>query len=255
VVRVVDGDTLVVAIDGREEKVRLIGVDTPESVDPRRPVEYFGREASAFLSGLVEGKRVALAGGAGSQNRDRYGRLLRYVYLEDGTLVNAEIIRRGYGLAYTRFPFERMEEFRGYERQARAQGRGLWTEASAPGAAALSETTALSETAALSETTALSGAEPAPGGGAPPASAAFPEPAGSSGVVAPPGVVAPRGENRRVAALEQTVYVTRTGSRYHRPGCRYLSRSVIAMALKEAASRYGPCRSCRPPAPTSESGG
>jgi micrococcal nuclease len=123
VVRVVDGDTLL--LDGNE-RVRLIGVDTPESVDRRRPVEYYGKEASAFTRRLAEGKRVRLA--FDQQRKDRYGRTLAYVHLEDGTLLNAEIIRQGYGQAYTRFPFRYLEQFRAYEREAREQRRGLWAE-------------------------------------------------------------------------------------------------------------------------------
>ena len=120
-VRVVDGDTLL--LDG-DERVRLIGVDTPESVDPRRPVEEFGKEAAAFTRRLAEGRRVRLE--FDQEPRDRYGRTLAYVYLEDGTFLNAEIIRQGYGHAYTRFPFRYTEEFRSYEREAREQRRGLW---------------------------------------------------------------------------------------------------------------------------------
>jgi len=120
-VRVIDGDTL--ELDGGE-RVRLIGVDTPESVDPRRPVEYFGKEASAFTRRLAEDRMVALQ--YDEDTRDRYGRTLAYVYLEDGTFVNAEIIRQGYGHAYTRFPFRYQEEFLALERQAREEGRGLW---------------------------------------------------------------------------------------------------------------------------------
>ena len=119
--RVVDGDTVIVGGVGR---VRLIGVDTPESVDPRRPVEFFGKEASAFTRRLVEGKRVRLA--YDWERTDRYGRTLAYVYLPDGTFLNAELIRQGYGHAYTRFPFKYLERFRQFEREARAAGRGLW---------------------------------------------------------------------------------------------------------------------------------
>ena len=119
--RVVDGDTIIVTGVGR---VRLIGVDTPESVDPRRPVEFFGKEASAFTRRLVDGKRVLL--GYDWERTDRYGRTLAYVYLPDGTFVNAEIIRRGYGHAYTRFPFKHLERFRQLEREARQAGHGLW---------------------------------------------------------------------------------------------------------------------------------
>jgi micrococcal nuclease len=120
-VRVVDGDTL--ELDGGE-RVRLIGVDTPETVDPRRPVEYFGKEASAFTRRMAEGKTVRLE--YDQDTRDRYGRTLAYVYLPDGILLNAEIIRQGYGHAYTRFPFRYQEEFLALEREAREQGRGLW---------------------------------------------------------------------------------------------------------------------------------
>jgi len=121
VVRVVDGDTLLL---DRNERVRLIGVDTRETVDPRRPVERFRKEASAFTKRIVEGKKVRLEY---DQDRvDRFGRTLASVYLEDGTFLNAEIVRQGYGHAYTQFPFKYMEEFRGYEHEAREAQRGLW---------------------------------------------------------------------------------------------------------------------------------
>ena len=119
--RVVDGDTIVVRGVG---SVRLIGVDTPETVDPRRPVQFFGREASAFTRRMVEGRRVRLE--YDQERTDRYGRTLAYVWLEDGTHVNAEIIRQGYGFAYTSFPFRYMEDFRRYQREARLAEVGLW---------------------------------------------------------------------------------------------------------------------------------
>lgn len=117
----VDGDTI--ELDGKE-KVRLIGVDTPETKHPKRPVEFFGRQASAFTESLMLSKRVRLEF---DQNRtDRFGRTLAYVFLEDGTFVNAEIIRRGYGFAYTKYPFRHLEHFRAFEREARETERGLW---------------------------------------------------------------------------------------------------------------------------------
>ncbi len=109
--------------------MRLIGVDTPETKHPKKPVQYFGKEASAFTKHMVEGKRVRLEfdqANAHLGHRDRYKRTLAYVFLEDGTLLNAEIIRQGYGHAYTRFPFARAEEFRQYEREARGAELGLW---------------------------------------------------------------------------------------------------------------------------------
>ncbi len=123
--RVIDGDTIVVEIDNKQEKVRLIGVDTPETVHPEKPVEYFGKEASEFTHKMVEGKRVRLE--YDWQKRDKYERLLAYVYLEDGTFLNAEIIKQGYGFAYTRFPFKYLDDFRQYEREARENNRGLWS--------------------------------------------------------------------------------------------------------------------------------
>ena len=120
-VRVIDGDTI--ELDG-SERVRLIGVDTPETVDPRRPVEYFGKEAAAFTRRLAEGKTVRLE--FDRETVDIYGRTLAYVYLPDRTLLNGEIIRQGYGHAYTRFPFRYEREFVGLELEARAAGRGLW---------------------------------------------------------------------------------------------------------------------------------
>lgn len=121
VLRVVDGDTIV--LDGNE-KVRLIGVDTPETVHPTKPVEYFGKEASAFTKKLCEGKKVRLE--YDWQRSDRYGRTLAYVYLVDGIFVNAEIVKQGYGFAYTKYPFKYLEEFRQYERDARVSNAGLW---------------------------------------------------------------------------------------------------------------------------------
>jgi micrococcal nuclease len=122
--RTVDGDTIIVNIAGVKERVRLIGVDTPETKHPRKPVQYFGKEASMFIANTVEGKKVRLE--FDQNQRDKYKRLLAYVYLEDGTFLNAEIIKKGYGHAYTKFPFKYMNEFREYEMEARVRKRGLW---------------------------------------------------------------------------------------------------------------------------------
>jgi len=131
VTRAVDGDTIQVKFpDNTIEKVRLIGIDTPETVDPRKPVECFGKEASAKMKELVNGKTVTLKRKL-NENRDGYGRLLRYVYVGD-LFVNAEMIKQGFAYAYTKYPFDvaLMEEFRQYEKEARENKLGLW----APGA-------------------------------------------------------------------------------------------------------------------------
>lgn len=127
VTRVVDGDTIVVLTNGVTEKVRLIGVDTPETIDPRRPVQCFGKEASAFTKSLLENKDVHIEADSSQDNRDKYGRLLRYVFLSDGTLLNQEIIAEGYGHEYTyHTPHKYQNEFRTAERSARESKKGLW---------------------------------------------------------------------------------------------------------------------------------
>ncbi len=119
--RVIDDDTL--ELDGGE-RVRLIGVDTPELRDPRELARSYAHLAKEVVRQACEGQRVRLA--YDQQLRDRYGRTLAYVYLADGTFLNAELIRQGYGFAYTRFPFAYQEEFRRLEQEAREAQRGLW---------------------------------------------------------------------------------------------------------------------------------
>jgi micrococcal nuclease len=183
--RVVDGDTVVVNRGGQSVKVRLIGVDAPESVDPRKPVERFARESAAFLRGLVEGKSVHLAYEPTGARVDRYGRTLAYLYrVDDGLFVNREIVAKGFGHAYTVYPFRYMDDFRQAEREARARGLGLW------------------------------GPEPAPS----------------------------------KPSADEVVYVTRTGTKYHRAGCRALAKSATAIRLGEVAGKYEACELCRPSA-------
>ncbi len=127
VVRVVDGDTIVVSDKGKDVKVRLVGVDTPETVHPSKPVEHYGKEASRFTTNLLKGERVYLIGEPLPRAFDRYGRLLAYVYrAPDGLFVNAEIIRQGYGHAYTQIPSKYMQEFKQLEQFARKAEKGLW---------------------------------------------------------------------------------------------------------------------------------
>jgi len=122
----VDGDTLEVDMAGTMERVRFIGLDTPEKNHPDKPVQCFAEAASQHLKQLIGSQPVSLAADPVNQNRDRYDRLLRYVYLPDGTLLNARQIADGYGFAYLSFPFEKIDEFKGLEDQARTRGLGLW---------------------------------------------------------------------------------------------------------------------------------
>lgn len=134
VVRVVDGDTIVVSLDNVEEKIRLIGINTPETVDPRRPVQCFGKEASEQMKRLVESKLVRLEYDDSQSYRDTYGRILAYVYTEDGQMVNRKMIADGYAYEYTYMvPYAYQSEFRDLQRFAKTNGRGLWSDATCNG--------------------------------------------------------------------------------------------------------------------------
>lgn len=126
VLQVYDGDTILVDMNGTKEEIRFIGVDTPETRDPRKPVQCFGKTASAYTNELIGQNRVRLEADPLNTNRDRYNRLLRYVYLPDGTLVNLKIVQDGYGFAYTFFPVEKAQQFEDAEKAAREANRGLW---------------------------------------------------------------------------------------------------------------------------------
>jgi len=127
VLRVIDGDTIVIRHNDHDTTVRLIGVDTPETVHPSKPIQHYGKEASSFLHNLLTGESVHLEPPASGSPQDRYGRLLAYVYrAPDGLFVNEELIRQGYGRAYTTYPFLRSDRFVNRQRSAQAAGRGLW---------------------------------------------------------------------------------------------------------------------------------
>ena len=124
VVRVVDGDTIHVRLGDRIEKVRYIGVNTPELHHPRKGEEPGGRAAAAVNRELVSGRRVRLE--LDAQSRDRYGRLLAYVWVAD-TMINAELVRRGFAQVMTVPPNVRHQTlFLELQREAREAGRGLW---------------------------------------------------------------------------------------------------------------------------------
>ena len=132
VIKHVDGDTVRVQIFDRpdelnaEETIRFLGVDTPETVHPNQLVQHFGREASDFTMSRLLGRDVYLA--FDWDLRDRYGRLLAYIYTDSGQCFNALLIQEGFGRAYLKYPFQFMEEFKALEQEARKQKRGLWSE-------------------------------------------------------------------------------------------------------------------------------
>ena len=187
VTRIIDGDTIEIRYDGKLTSVALIGVDTPETAHPQKPVEPFGKEATAFIRNLLLGESVYLR--FDGNRTEKYGRLLAYLYrAPDGLFVNLEIVRQGYGKVYTVFPFKHKTLFQHYGGQAQKARRGLWSVGNA---------------------------------------------GASSKVTKEP----PR---------TRTVYITRTGAKYHRGSCRYLKYSKISVSLEKAKQSYSPCSVCRP---------
>ena len=187
VTRIIDGDTVEIQYKGKLTSVVLIGVDTPETVHPQKPVEAFGKEASAFTRNLLLGESVYLRFDV--DRTDKYGRLLAYLYrAPDGLFVNLEVVRQGYGKVYTTFPFKHKALFQHYSGQAQKAGRGLWS---------------------------VGGAEQ-------------------------------QQVKTEEAPRTKTVYITRTGAKYHRGSCRYLKYSKIVVSLEKAKQSYGPCSVCKP---------
>ena len=178
VIDIIDGDTIKINYKGEQTTVHLIGVDTPETVHPQKPVEPFGKEATYFLKNLLLDESVYLRFDV--QKTDKYGRTLAYLYrAPDGLFVNLEIVRQGYGKVYTVFPFKHKTLFQHYGGQAQKAGRGLWN------------------------------ADPQP-------------------------------------LPTKTVYITRTGAKYHLGNCRYLKSSKIPISLEKAKQNYTPCSVCKP---------
>ncbi len=138
VTRVIDGDTFKMS---NGEKVRLLGIDTPEKYDSdkleresdrtgrdKETIKKLGDAASDYVRNLAEGKKVTLVKESNYEDRDKYGRLLRYVYMEDGTFLNAKIIEDGYANVYNSANISKTDEFRKLEKDARQNKRGLWGE-------------------------------------------------------------------------------------------------------------------------------
>lgn len=121
-IKVVDGDTIDVWTGEKVERIRLLGVDTPETKDPRRKVQYFGKEASTFLRKTIKGKTLRIE----RSEKDAYKRTLAFVYLPDGRCVNDLIVKEGYGYAFVKYPFLGLERLKQFEAEARGAKKGLW---------------------------------------------------------------------------------------------------------------------------------
>lgn len=134
VAEVVDGDTIKVELNGKSETVRLIGVDTPETVDPRKTVQCFGQEASNFTKKALSGKSVKLEADPSQGDRDKYSRLLRYVVLEDGANFNKLLLSEGYAYEYTyNIPYKYQAEFKAAQKAAENGSKGLWAASACSG--------------------------------------------------------------------------------------------------------------------------
>jgi len=131
--RVIDGDTIKINIAGKLESVRLIGINAPESVDPYKPVECYGKQASADLTALLSGTAITLVADPTQTDRDKYDRLLRYVFLSDGRLVNELLISNGDAREYTfKVPYRYQTKFKNAQTAAQAARIGLWNESVCP---------------------------------------------------------------------------------------------------------------------------
>ena len=123
VTRIVDGDTIIVELQGKSEKIRIIGINTPESVDPRRPVECYGKEASTRAKELLYKKTVTLEN---YQERDRHGRVLGYVRMSDGKDFGEIMISSGYAHSFKSYSHSRLATYNKLEKEARSNQVGLW---------------------------------------------------------------------------------------------------------------------------------
>ena len=133
VTRIVDGDTIDVEKGGIKQRVRLIGIDTPESVDPRQGVECFGKEASVKLQDLIAEKTVTLEADTSQSDKDKYGRILRYVFANKEN-INQMMIQEGYAFEYTyQNPYKYQIQFKQAEKTARTTKAGLWSESACNG--------------------------------------------------------------------------------------------------------------------------
>ena len=124
VLRVIDGDSIEVRLsDGENKVVKLLGVNTPETVHPFKPVECYGPEASKYVEDKLTGKKILLE--YGHIKEDGYGRMLAYVYV-GRIFINEDLVRKGYARVYRKFPFKWKTRFIDIEEKAQEKNKGLW---------------------------------------------------------------------------------------------------------------------------------
>ena len=160
VIKVVDGDTVRVETDGVEETIRIIGINTPETVDPRKPVECFGQEASNKAKELLDGQSVRLEADVTQGERDKYGRLLRYVFLENGTDFGKWMISQGFSFEYryaASYKYE--QDYKTAQVEAQTAKRGLWADGACEDA---TDDSAASVETTTDSTATTSSADPEP---------------------------------------------------------------------------------------------
>ena len=128
VIRVIDGDTVIVDNQGKPETVRILGMNTPETVDPKRPVQCYGHEASDHAKAVLSGTYVTLESDLSQDATDKYGRTLAYVILADGTNFELSMIQEGYAFEYTYDrPYKYQKEFKAAQAEAKSAELGLWS--------------------------------------------------------------------------------------------------------------------------------
>jgi micrococcal nuclease len=129
VTNVLDGDTFEVKVDQKLVTIRMLGIDTPETVDPRKPVQCFGKEASDNTKKMLEGQAVIIKIDKTQSILDKYGRVLAYVYGKDGSFINEYLLKEGYAHEYTYGkPYQLKKEFKKLEKEASKNKKGLWGE-------------------------------------------------------------------------------------------------------------------------------
>jgi micrococcal nuclease len=243
--KVIDGDTIELT---NGEKIRYIGINTPETKHPYKPIEPFGEEATVFNKQLVEGKTVRIE--TDVQAKDKYGRTLAYVWV-DTTFVNAELVKQGYAQVSTYPPNVKYQElFLKLQTEAREAGRGLWSQNASKETEKKGTYFVGSKNSNKFHTPDCIWAKKIK----PENLIVFSsiEEAEKAGYVAckicQPASPTVKTETQTEDESKITVYITKTGSKYHRASCSYLRKSMIPISLKDAKARgYTPCSRCNPP--------